>query len=107
MAQKLGLVWSSNADLINQLRTIPPAILVDNQSGWLDLPIPRGYTPFEWVPNVEPENSPEYRFLTADPVTLMNRGQVLQMPFIIGYTSVESLFMILEQQLLPDPDVFA
>lgn len=107
MAQRLGLVWSNTQDLVNQLRTIPPATLVENQGGWLDLPIPRGYTAFEWVPNVEPENSPEYRFLTADPVTLMNRGQVLQMPFIIGYTSVESLFMIREQFLLPEPDVFA
>lgn len=79
--------------------------LVDNQEGWLSLPVPRGYTAFQWVPNVEPENSPEYRFLTADPVTLMNRGQVLQMPIIIGYTSVESLFMTREALLTGDDTV--
>lgn len=107
MAQRIGLVWSNTQDLINQLRTVPAMTFVDNQNGWLGLPIPRGFTSFEWVPNVEPENSPEYRFLTADPVTLMNRGQVLQMPFIMGYTSIESLFMFLEQGLLPEPDVFA
>ncbi len=108
LGQRLGLVWSSNQDLVNQLRAIPPMTVVNNQGGWFDLPPPRGYTAFEWVPNVEPVNSPETRFLTADPVTLMNRGQVLQMPFIMGFTSVESLFMVLEQTLVPPPpDVFA
>lgn len=96
LAQRMGIVWSNTQDLVNQLRNVPAMSLVDNQGGWLDLPVPRGYTAFEWVPNVEPENSPEYRFLTADPVTLMNRGQILTMPFIIGYTSVESLFMARE-----------
>lgn len=102
LAQRLGIVWSNTADLVAQLRNVPPMTLVENQGGMLELPVPRGYTSFEWVPNVEPENSPEYRFLTADPVTLMNRGQILQMPFIIGTTSVESLFMAREAFLVDD-----
>lgn len=107
IAQRMGIVWSNTQDLINQLRNVPAMNFVNAQSGWLDQPIPRGFTSFEWVPSVEPVNSPEYRFLTADPVTLMNRGQILTMPFMMGYTSIESLFMFLEEQLLPDPDVFA
>lgn len=106
LAQKLGLVWSNNQDLINQLRNVPAATIVDNQQGWLSLPVPRGLTSFDWVPNVEPPNSPEYRFLTADPVTLMNRGDILHMPFIMGYTSIESLYMFHEQRLVPNPNAF-
>ncbi|KAL7018772.1 hypothetical protein ACKWTF_010907 [Chironomus riparius] len=96
LGRRLGLTWSSTTDLVNQLRNIPPQRLVDNQGGWLDLTIPRGFSPFEFVPNVEPANSPESRFLTDTPVNIMNRGDILTMPIIIGFMSVESLFMVRE-----------
>lgn len=96
LGRRLGLSWSSTTDLVNQLRNIPAQRIVDNQGGWLDLEVPRGLTPFEWTPVVEPANSPESRFLTEHPVTVMNRGQILTMPLIIGFTSVESLFMVRE-----------
>lgn len=96
LGRRLGLTWSSTTDLVNQLRNVPFQRLVDNQGGWLDLTVPRGFTPFEFVPNVEPANSPESRFLTDTPVNIMNRGDILTMPIIIGFTSVESLFMVRE-----------
>jgi hypothetical protein len=63
-------------------------MIIDNQGGWTDLEVPRGFSPMEFVPCVEPANVPEARFLTADPVTLMRSGNFLQMPAIIGYTDV-------------------
>lgn len=93
LARRIGLTWTSTANLMTQLRNQPAQVFVDNQGGWTDLEIPRGFTAFQWVPNIEPPDSPEYRFLTEHPVTIMNRGNVLQMPLIIGYTSVESLFV--------------
>jgi carboxylesterase type B len=96
LGQRLGLSWTSTQDLVNQLRNIPFQTLVNNQGGWLDLNVPRGYEAFEFVPVVEPPNSPEYRFITEHPVTLMNRGDIMTVPLIIGYTSVESLFIIRE-----------
>ena len=50
--------------------------------------MPRGFSPFEWCPNVEPLNSPEARFLTNTPQALMRSGQFLQIPAIIGFTDV-------------------
>jgi bile salt-stimulated lipase len=104
IAERLGVWWSSTQDLINQLRNVPFQRFVDAQSGWGDLPVPRGYTPFEFVPNVEPVNSPEPRFLTDTPTNLMNRGQILTLPMIVGYMSVESLFIVRENLL--DDTVF-
>lgn len=75
-------------NLIDQLRATPFQRIVDVQNGWLDLEVPRGFSAFDWVPCVEVAGSPEARFLTDDPVTLMRRGQFLQLPAIIGYTDV-------------------
>lgn len=86
--RRLGLSWSSTQNLIDQLRAQPFQRLVDAQGGWLDLPVPRGMTSMEFVPCVEPAGVPETRFLTAHPETLMRQGNFLQIPAIIGYTSV-------------------
>jgi hypothetical protein len=75
-------------NLVDQLRAVPFQRLIDGQLGWTELEVPRGFSPFDFVPCVEPANSPEYRFLTADPVTLMRSGNFLQMPAIIGYNDV-------------------
>lgn len=88
LGRRLGLTWSSSQDLINQLRTLSWNTIMSAQQGLMDMNAPRGFRPFPWVPNVEPANSPETRFLTDTPVNIMTRGQVMAMPMIIGYTSV-------------------
>ena len=50
----------------------------------------------DFVPCVEPANSPEARFLTDTPRNLMRSGNILRIPFMMGYMSLESLFMIRE-----------
>lgn len=88
VGRKLGITWTTTQNLVDQLRARPFQQLVDAQGGWLDLPVPRGHTSFEFVPNVEPAGVPEARFLTDHPATLMRQGNFLQMPAIIGYTNV-------------------
>lgn len=101
MAEKIARAvginsWTSSQNLVDQLRNAHFWDLTSSQDGWLDLATPRGFGPFDWVPCVEPAGVPEQRFLTADPQTLMRSGNFLQMPAIIGYMSVESLFMARE-----------
>lgn len=90
LGRRLGLTWSSSQDLINQLRALPWTSIMNAQQGLMDMPIPRGLQSFAWVPNVEPANSPEPRFLVDTPVNIMTSGQVMTVPLIIGYTSVSN-----------------
>lgn len=94
LGRRLGLSWSSTQNLVDQIRNIPFQRLVDAQGGWLDLPVPRGLTSMEWVPCVEPAGVPETRFLTAHPETLMRQGNFLQLPAMIGYTSVSEFLTL-------------
>jgi bile salt-stimulated lipase len=105
LGSRIGLSWSSNQDLVNQLRNLPMETIMLQQRGLMDMQVPRGFASFAWVPSVEPADSPEYRFLVDTPINMMNRGQILHMPFIIGYTSVESLFMI--RETIIDDTVFS
>lgn len=96
LGRSLGISWSSTQNLIDQMRAMPFQRIVDQQRGWTELDVPRGFYSFDWAPCLEPANSPEARFLTDTPWNLMNTGNFLRMPFIMGYTDVESLFMIRE-----------
>lgn len=88
LGRQFRLTWSSTQNLVDQLRGRHFWDFVQAQAGWTDLPVPRGFSSMDWVPCVEPANSPEAIFLTADPVTLMRRGNFLQIPAIIGYNDV-------------------
>lgn len=93
LGRRLGLSWSSSQDLANQLRTLSWHTIMDAQTGLMDMPVPRGFQSFAWVPSVEPANSPEERFLVDTPVNIMTRGQVMTVPMIIGYTSVSHEYL--------------
>ena len=92
LARQLGISFSSTQNLVDQLRNVPIQRLVDSQRGWLDQTVPRGFYAMDWVPCVEPANSPEPRLLTADPVTLMRSGQFMQIPAMIGFMDVRIIF---------------
>jgi len=96
----LGITFTTTQNLVDQLRNVPPARLIEAQSGWMSLPVPRGVaTSFDWVPSVEPAGVPDVRFLTDTPTNLMRTGNFIRVPIMIGYTSDESLFMIRESLL--------
>lgn len=100
LGRQLGIGWTTTQQLVDQIRARPFQQLVDAQSGWLSLEVPRGFGPFDWVPCVEAPGSPETRFLTDDPETLMRRGQFLQLPAIIGFTDVSREIKSIHQKCL-------
>lgn len=97
LAAKLGITFTTNEDLVNQLRSTPAADLVLHTPGWLDLEIPRGLSSMPFVPCVDGDLIPQH------PQAIMDSGNFMDVPFLAGYTSDESLFMIREQLL--DPSV--
>lgn len=92
LGRHFGLTWSSTQNLVDQLRNRHFWDFVQAGRGWLELEVPRGFSSMDFVPCVEPPTSPETRFLTADPATLMRSGNFLQIPAIIGYTDVRKKF---------------
>lgn len=99
LAADLGITFSSTEDLVNQLRNANPADLVINTPGWLDLPIPRGLSPMPFTPCIDAPDSTEPRVIPRHPRDIMNSGDFMDVPFLAGFTSDESLFMIREQML--------
>ena len=81
--------------LIEELRKLNASRFVEVQPGYSDIPVPRGLRPFNFVPVVEPEDAEE-PFLTEVPFKIMQSGDFTQVPYMMGYNSRESLFMIRE-----------
>ncbi|KAL1394688.1 hypothetical protein pipiens_001292 [Culex pipiens pipiens] len=98
-ANILGYPTNDNAELVRRMRYTPKGDFVRLQQGWTDIPIPRGFKPFEFVPTAEPANSPEETFLEERPIDLLSTGRFNKVPFIIGYNDAESLFMIHEHRI--------
>lgn len=99
VADTFGYPNNDNEELVRLLRYTPKGEFVRLQQGWLDIPIPRGFKPFEFVPSTEPINSPEPTFFTEQPIEVLKKGNFNKVPFIIGYNDAESLFMIREHLL--------
>lgn len=103
LAAQLGITFTSTEDFVNQLRTTPAADLVLHTPGWLDLEIPRGLSSMPFVPCIDAPDSTEPRVIPENPQAIMESGNFMDIPFLAGLTSDESLFMIREQLL--DPSV--
>ncbi|XP_029722941.2 carboxylic ester hydrolase-like [Aedes albopictus] len=88
-----------SAELTQLLRYTPIGDFIALQRSITDIPIPRGFKPFEYVPSAEPVNSPEPTFLTQRPIEISQSGVYNHVPIMIGYTSAESLFMVREHLL--------
>lgn len=101
LGRELGLTFTSTENLVNQLRNVPARDLVIHTPGWLDLPIPRGLSSMPFVPCIDAPDSTEARFMPRHPRDIMNSGDFIDVPFLAGFTSDESLFMIREQLLDP------
>ncbi|EDS26820.1 cholinesterase [Culex quinquefasciatus] len=84
------------AELTRLLRYTPIAEFVALQRGITDIPIPRGFKPFEYVPSAEPVNSPEPTFITQRPIEILLSGAYNHVPIMFGHTNAESLFMVRE-----------
>jgi bile salt-stimulated lipase len=92
LAKRLGILYTSNADLVDQLRMVSLQDLVSNQDGWLAIDRPRGFSPFDIAPCAEP-SSVSPIIIDRHPLEIMRSGNWNDVPYIIGYNSDESMFM--------------
>lgn len=100
LANSLGLSYTSTQDMVAQLRNLPAHTLTAQNPSMMDLPHARGIaSPLTWVPTIDPEAYTGVKFLPRHPRDIMEAGDFMDIPLIIGYTSDESLFMIREQLL--------
>lgn len=76
--------WSGLLDATEHRNVCSARVIMRHQQGLMNMTVPRGFQAFAWVPNVEPANSLEYRFLVDIPVNLMNCGDIMSVPFIVG-----------------------
>lgn len=100
LAANLGLTYTSTQDMINQMRNLPALTLTAHNPSMMDLPYARGIaSPLTWVPTIDPADYTGVKFLPRHPREIMESGDFMDVPLIIGYCSEESLFMIREQIL--------
>lgn len=104
IARRLKLKFDSTETLVSELRKLDYSDIVSAQRGFSNMESPLGLRSMDFVPNIEPIDSLEERFLTEDPTKLMIEGKYHQIPLIIGTTSNEGLLMV--RQYLIDSSVF-
>lgn len=102
LASQLGITYTNTADLVAQLRTVPAADLTEQQPDMFDLPIVRGIiSTLTYVPTIDPVNYSGEKFLPRHPREILESGDFMDVPLIIGYTSDEALYNIAEHVLDP------
>lgn len=100
LADQLGISYLSNEDLVNRLREVPAETLFAVTPGLLDMEITRGVVSgFSYCPVIDAPDYEGPKVLPRDPRKMMEDGDFMDIPLIIGYTNEESLFMIREQIL--------
>lgn len=100
LADQLGVRYIDHEDLVAKLRELPGELLMDTTPGLLDMEIARGLvSEFTYAPVIDPADYTGDKFLPRHPREIMNSGDFLDVPLIIGYCSEESLFVIREQIL--------
>lgn len=100
LASQLGVSFWDNEDLIEKLRELPGNVLMNTTPGLLDMEVTRGIVSyFSYAPVIDAPDYQGERFLPRDPRVMMEAGEFMDIPFIIGYCSEESLFMAREQIL--------
>lgn len=100
LATQLNVTYLNNEDLVAKLRQLPGPLLMNTTPGLLDFEISRGIvSPFSYAPVIDPPDYTGQKFLPRHPREIMEAGDFLDIPLIIGYCSEESLFVIREQIL--------
>lgn len=104
-AQRLNLRVTTSEAIVNKIRHIKDLKrIIKAQDNLFKLPPPRALQPLQFVPVVEPDDSPEERFITEQPIISMIKAHYNDVPLIIGGTSDESVFGI--RELMIDKDTF-
>lgn len=104
LADLMGVSYLNNEDLVAKLRALPAVDLIVTTPGLMDMPMARGIVDtFTYAPSICAEDYEGEKFMPRHPRLIMEAGEFMDIPIIMGYTSDESLFMIREQIL--DPSV--
>lgn len=98
LGRKLGLEFNSTEVLVQQLRKVDHRKMLKAERGFYEMDKPLASRPFDFAPNLEPEDSKEERFVTKSPNDFVAKETALKVPLLIGITSNEGLIMITEYQ---------
>jgi hypothetical protein len=88
LAQNLGVKWNSTQDLIDKLRLYSFTEIIEQTPSKSTIPMLG--KPFEFVPCVEPFDSPEPTFLTKYPEEIYRSGNFKSIPLLTGSNSVSN-----------------
>lgn len=102
LGENLQLHFTSTADLVNQLRQVSVERLVAAAAP-LDRNNPPMFEELMFMPSIDPVDSLEPRIIIAPIATLIRNGMVHRIPYIIGFTSAESLHTA--PQVQEDPTI--
>lgn len=91
LAENLQLHYTSNEDLVAQLRRVSMERLM-RAAGGLNAQNPTFFTQLDFITSLDPVDSLETRIFTAPIEEMILRGNINQVPFLVGYTSDENLF---------------
>lgn len=102
IAQQLNLTATSTEDIVKQIREIKDiSIFARIAPTLLTLDVPRGNLAFNYAPVVETEDAEEPRFLVEPPLTTVKKGDINDVPFLMGHNSQEALYNVRELDLYP------
>lgn len=97
IARKLNITATTTEGIMNELKKIEDVSeFARITPSLVTLEVPRGLVGFAYAPVVEPEEAEEERFLIEPPLTMIKKGIVNDVPFIIGHNNQESLYGIRE-----------
>ena len=93
LVSNLQLQVSNNQDLMNQLRQVSTERLL-NAAGLTETQTPGLFEELNFMPSIDPINSPEPRIFSAPISFLVRFGNVNQVPYMVGFNSMESLYAV-------------
>lgn len=102
LAQNLQLQYTTNADLVNQLRSVSLERLL-NAAGLNLNRNPALFDELYFMPSVDPIDSPEVRILPGPIGFLTRYANINQVPYMIGFNSAESMNAV--RDITSDPTI--
>jgi carboxylesterase type B len=100
LAKKLNLTYANSKDLIQKLTEVDAQKIVDAETPIIEMGVPSGMHPFEFVPTAEPKGTKD-AILTEPPISKLLSGNFKKIPLIIGNTNFESMFFTLSYKAAP------
>lgn len=100
LVQNLQLHVTSNADLMNQLRQVSTERLLIAHGG-LTVENPTDFDELNFMPSIDPFDTLEPRIFAGPIDFLIRNGNINTVPFLVGFNSVESMYVI--SRALNDP----